>query len=81
MLYLSTNTVNGACELDDTLLGTSLSHTGLSEGGLWGATYLCYSSDKREGSHSGLVRAPAKRLLREIGVAGSNPAPSAIPFP
>ncbi len=31
-----------------------------------------------EGSHSGLVRPPAKRLLREIGVMGSNPIPSAI---
>ena len=30
-----------------------------------------------EGSHSGLVRAPAKRLLRLIGVEGSNPSPSA----
>ncbi len=33
-----------------------------------------------EGSHSGLVRAPAKRLPYESGVVGSNPAPSAI-FP
>ncbi len=31
-----------------------------------------------EGSHSGLVRPPAKRLPREIGVVGSNPTPSAI---
>lgn len=31
-----------------------------------------------EGSHSGLVRAPAKRLPYVSGVAGSNPAPSAI---
>ena len=30
-----------------------------------------------EGSHSGLVRPPAKRLSREIGIVGSNPAPSA----
>ena len=43
--------------------------------------HVCYSSTCMEGSHSGLVRAPAKRLLREIGVAGSNPAPSAILFP
>ena len=32
----------------------------------------------REGSHSGLVRAPAKRLGREIAPMGSNPIPSAI---
>jgi hypothetical protein len=31
-----------------------------------------------EGSHSGLVRAPAKRLSRETGIEGSNPSPSAI---
>ena len=31
-----------------------------------------------EGSHSGLVRAPAKRLPWETGVVGSNPTPSAI---
>ena len=31
----------------------------------------------KEGSHSGLVRAPAKRLPCEIGVVGSNPTPSA----
>ena len=31
----------------------------------------------REGSHSGLVRAPAKRLPWETGVEGSNPSPSA----
>ncbi len=31
-----------------------------------------------EGSHSGLVRPPAKRLLGEIRVMGSNPIPSAI---
>jgi hypothetical protein len=30
-----------------------------------------------EGSHSGLVRAPAKRLPWETGVVGSNPTPSA----
>jgi hypothetical protein len=30
-----------------------------------------------EGSHSGLVRAPAKRLPWETGVEGSNPSPSA----
>ena len=33
-----------------------------------------------EGSHRGLVRPPAKWLLREIGVVGSNPTPSAIFF-
>ncbi len=32
----------------------------------------------REGSHSGLVRPPAKRLSREIGIVGSNPTPSAV---
>ncbi len=32
----------------------------------------------KEGSHRGLVRPPAKWLLREIGVVGSNPTPSAI---
>ena len=31
-----------------------------------------------EGSHSGLVRAPAKRLGGEIPLMGSNPIPSAI---
>ena len=31
----------------------------------------------REGSHSGLVRAPAKRLACESGLMGSNPIPSA----
>ncbi len=31
-----------------------------------------------EGSHSGLVRPPAKRLLGETRVMGSNPIPSAI---
>ena len=31
-----------------------------------------------EGSHSGLVRPPAKRLSREIGIVGSNPTPSAM---
>ena len=31
-----------------------------------------------EGSHSGLVRAPAKRLPWVTGVEGSNPSPSAI---
>ena len=31
-----------------------------------------------EGSHSGLVRPPAKRLPYESGVPGSNPGPSAI---
>jgi hypothetical protein len=31
----------------------------------------------KEGSHSGLVRAPAKRLPWETGVEGSNPSPSA----
>jgi hypothetical protein len=30
-----------------------------------------------EGSHSGLVRAPAKRLPWVTGVEGSNPSPSA----
>ena len=30
-----------------------------------------------EGSHSGRVRAPAKRLTRESGFMGSNPIPSA----
>ncbi len=30
-----------------------------------------------EGSHSGLVRPPAKRLPWETGVVGSNPTPSA----
>ena len=30
-----------------------------------------------EGSHSGLVRAPAKRLSWETGIVGSNPTPSA----
>ena len=39
---------------------------------------LCYSFSRGgEGSHRGLVRAPAKRLVRVIGLAGSNPAPSA----
>ena len=33
-----------------------------------------------EGSHSGLVRPPAKRLPRESGVKGSNPFPSARNF-
>ena len=33
-----------------------------------------------EGSHSGLVRAPAKRLPWETGVVGSNPSPSVYPF-
>ena len=32
-----------------------------------------------EGSHSGLVRAPAKRLTCESGFMGSNPIPSATP--
>ncbi len=32
---------------------------------------------QREGSHSGLVRAPAKRLACENGLMGSNPIPSA----
>ncbi len=31
-----------------------------------------------EGSHSGLVRAPAKRLACESGLMGSNPIPSAM---
>ena len=35
-------------------------------------------SENMEGSHSGLVRAPAKRLPWETGVVGSNPTPSAI---
>jgi hypothetical protein len=34
-------------------------------------------SENVEGSHSGLVRAPAKRLPWETGVEGSNPSPSA----
>jgi hypothetical protein len=34
--------------------------------------------DRLEGSHSGLVRAPAKRLPYVSGVVGSNPAPSAM---
>ena len=34
-----------------------------------------------EGSHSGLVRAPAKRLSWETGIVGSNPTPSAILYP
>ena len=38
----------------------------------------CYSSIWLEGSHRGLVRAPAKRLGAEMPLAGSNPAPSAI---
>ena len=33
-----------------------------------------------EGSHSGLVRAPAKRLSWETGIVGSNPTPSATSF-
>ena len=33
--------------------------------------------DYMEGSHSGRVRAPAKRLTRESGFMGSNPIPSA----
>ena len=33
------------------------------------------------GSHSGLVRPPAKRLPREIGVMGSNPFPPPFPTP
>jgi ribosomal protein S18 acetylase RimI-like enzyme len=37
-----------------------------------------YLPAAREGSHRGLVRAPAKRLPRETGVEGSNPSPSAI---
>ena len=32
---------------------------------------------RREGSHRGLVRAPAKRLARLNGLMGSNPIPSA----
>ena len=31
-----------------------------------------------EGSHRGLVRAPAKRLSGETWIVGSNPTPSAI---
>src|SRR3989304_667173 len=36
---------------------------------------LCYAGV--EGSHSGLVRAPAKRFPWETGDEGSNPSPSA----
>ena len=39
--------------------------------------YLWYISFSMEGSHSGLVRAPAKRLACENGLMGSNPIPSA----
>ena len=40
---------------------------------------LCYIDNiLLEGSHSGLVRAPAKRLGGEIPLVGSNPTPSAI---
>ena len=35
---------------------------------------------EEEGSHSGRVRAPAKRLTRESGFMGSNPIPSATEF-
>ena len=38
--------------------------------------YLWYIVAEREGSHSGLVRAPAKRLEGEIPLMGSNPIPS-----
>ena len=34
-------------------------------------------STEMEGSHSGLVRPPAKRLGEEIPLMGSNPIPSA----
>ena len=40
--------------------------------------YNCDTQQGREGSHSGLVRAPAKRLSWETGIVGSNPTPSAI---
>ncbi len=33
--------------------------------------------NRAEGSHSGLVRPPAKRLPGETGILGSNPSPSA----
>ena len=38
---------------------------------------LLNRTDLLEGSHSGLVRPPAKRLPRVTGVKGSNPFPSA----
>ena len=38
---------------------------------------LIYLRVKKEGSHSGLVRAPAKRLGGESSLMGSNPIPSA----
>ena len=41
--------------------------------------YACYIEWSLEGSHSGLVRAPAKRLGGEIPLMGSNPIPSAPP--
>ena len=40
--------------------------------------YNCQSNTNLEGSHSGLVRAPAKRLGGESPLMGSNPIPSAI---
>ena len=39
--------------------------------------YNCQSNINLEGSHSGLVRAPAKRLGGESSLMGSNPIPSA----
>ncbi len=46
---------------------------------LW---YITTSPGFAEGSHSGLVRAPAKRLPRVTGVGSSNLPPSAsFPFP
>ena len=38
---------------------------------------LIYCLRSSEGSHSGLVRPPAKRLGGEIPLMGSNPIPSA----
>ncbi len=56
-----------------TLRGVRLlkNQTGLSK------ISACDILNHREGSHSGLVRAPAKRLPWETGVEGSNPSPSA----
>ena len=39
---------------------------------------MLFTHRAEEGSHSGLVRAPAKRLPWETGVEGSNPSPSAM---
>ena len=45
------------------------------------ANYNWSPINKSEGSHSGLVRPPAKRLGDESPLMGSNPIPSASSFP